>query len=101
MIRSALGEVCYGFSVLDFERRLRGPQQLVRDLFERFDRHLEQMDARVRVSMHELDIVTNAVRETLDELGPEELSTRTGVSFDLGKEVLAKLVRQRKEVRPS
>jgi len=91
-IRAALGEVCFGFRVPEFEEVLGGSEQEVRGLFERFDKLSDVGKAvSINISEKELEMIIDAVRETLRELGHEEFHTRTGVSFDSGKLVLARL----------
>jgi hypothetical protein len=92
VIRAALGEVCFGFEISDFNAGLHGSVQEVRDLFDRFERLSDAGEAvEIKADQKTLTILTNAVRETLAELGTEEFHTRTGASVELGGAVLAKL----------
>jgi hypothetical protein len=91
LFHSALGEVCYGFSLPDFESAIGVPESRARALFETL-RHLSpQQSAHIQLTKDELHILENALRETLRELGPEEFHIRTGVEFESGEAALREL----------
>jgi hypothetical protein len=86
-LRGALAEVCFGFSVSDFDRVIGCNKQEARALFTRLDSlDLEQND-RIVLGINELRAIKNAHLETLNTLGADEFQTRVGVSFDEGERI--------------
>jgi len=89
-LRAALGEVCFGFTVPEFSRRIGGSEEDAQRLFARFDQ-LGDQPATIVLTEREIRLLKNAHAATLKELGNEEYFTRTGVEFSCGQGVLAAL----------
>jgi methylmalonyl-CoA epimerase len=97
-LRAALGEICFGFAIPDFNARIGGSLEDARCLFVRFD-SLGDEPASIELTEQELRLLHNAHAATLDELGVEEYATRTGVEFSRGQAILASLVGWEAEMR--
>jgi methylmalonyl-CoA epimerase len=97
-LRAALGEICGGFAIPDFNARIGGSLEDARSLFARFD-PLGDKPTSIELTEQELRLLHNAQAATLDELGVEEYATRTGVEFSRGRAILASLVGLETEMR--
>jgi hypothetical protein len=91
LFSNILNEVCNGFALHDFERAIGAPQYQVYALFDRFRELRTDQNTRISVTDQELLLLENALRESLRELGAEEFSTRTGLDFYFGEDVLREL----------
>ena len=87
-LRAALGEICYGFAVRNFEVRMGSTQNEARQLFEKMDQLADHPQHRVVLTSAQIRLLKKAHEETLRELGPEEYETRTGVAFAFGQALL-------------
>lgn len=90
-LRAALGEICFGFAIPDFNGRVGGSREDANRLFARFD-PLGDKPASIELTKQELRLLHNAHGATLEELGVEEYAMRTGVEFSRGRVILASLV---------
>jgi hypothetical protein len=89
-LRAALGEVCFGFTIPDFSKRIGGSEEDAQRLFARFD-PLGDQSAIIALTKSEMHLLKNAHAATLNELGNEEYFTRTGVEFSSGQAILTAL----------
>ncbi len=87
-LRAALGEVCYGFDVPDFNLRMGTTESEARKLFEKMDQLSTDQPTSILLTMSEVHLLKKAHEETLNELGAEEYGTRTGVRFAFGQDLL-------------
>jgi hypothetical protein len=92
-LRAALGEVCYGFDIPDFEARIGSTEKEARQLFEKMDQLSGNQQNKTIVTMSEIRLLKRAHEATLRELGAEEYETRTGIDFAFGQNLLNELLR--------
>jgi hypothetical protein len=91
-IRAALGEICFGLRIDNFSATLGTTEDSAKALFERLDGlSLEDNSVPIDLSHGDVNVIAKAHRETLRQLGPEEYSTRTGVTFAAGKALAQRL----------
>jgi hypothetical protein len=86
-LRGALGEVCFGFQVSDFDGILGCTQDQARALFKRLDALDLDRNNTITILIDELRAIRNAHVETLRTLGVEEFQTRVGVHFIEGERI--------------
>jgi hypothetical protein len=86
-LRGALGEVCFGFEVADFDGVVGCSQHEARALFERLDGLDLERNNRITIGIGDLRAMRNAHVETLRALGVEEFQTRVGVPFIEGERI--------------
>ena len=91
LFNNILNEVCNAFAMADFELRMGATENQVRDLLNRIRTLETDRPVRIQLAERELLILQSALRETLEELGDEEFSVRTGLSFEFGKAALKEL----------
>jgi hypothetical protein len=84
-LRAALGEVCFGFHVPDFEIRMGNTENQAEQLFKKMDRLSNDRQDEINLTMKEIRLLKKAHEETLRELAAEEYETRTGVDFAFGR----------------
>jgi len=90
-IRAALGEVCFGFRVENFEATIGCTKDQARGLFDRLNvLDLDQQNT-INIGQKDLYVVRNAHTETLRRLGAEEYTTRTGVEISEGRSLLEQI----------
>lgn len=86
-IRQCLNEVCHGYEVPDFEKRIGASEDWVARLLKQTSRHNPAKVAmvgggehRVTFSPEEARVIANAMAETLsgDGIGPSEYFARIG-----------------------
>lgn len=91
LFNNVLNEVCNGFTVPNFESNIGATENQVYDLFRRVRTLETDRPVRILLIKHELLILENALRETLQDLGDEEFSIRTGLPFEFGHAALKEL----------
>jgi hypothetical protein len=91
LFNNILNEVCNAFAMADFELRMGATENHVRDLLNRIRTLGTDGPVCIQLAERELLILQNALHETLKELGHEEFSMRTGLSFEFGKAALKEL----------
>lgn len=98
-LRAALGGVCYGLRIDNFKGCVGVSEEVARALFARLDAlDLDRRNELV-VSQEELAAIRNSHFRTIQDLGPEEYATRTGVDFEYGRALLERLEGAIKELR--
>lgn len=98
LLSNVLNEVCNGFSVPDFEATVGVGRERACELSKEIDalatvaetQHAGNLDI-VAFSSEDLSALKNALKATLDELGAEEFSIRTGYDFEEGCGLLRNL----------
>jgi len=78
-LRAAIGEVCFGFRVPDFDRVIGCTEDHASGLFNRLDEFDLERPNKITINRDDLRVLKNAHAETIRELGIQEYSTRTGV----------------------
>jgi hypothetical protein len=86
-----LNEILNGFEVVDAKNTIGMNKSELREFFDRL--HNLPGGAVLEIDRVQTIAFGNALRETMRELGIEELSTRTGYDFDDAKQTLAELDR--------
>jgi hypothetical protein len=87
LVWSIPNEVINGFKVDRFQDRIGESEEQFKSASNRL-RSLSKTRGPVMLSAHEVEIFRNALALTLEELGVDEFSTRTGHEFDKGQLVL-------------
>jgi hypothetical protein len=98
-LRAALGEVCYGLRIDNFKGCVGVSEEVAHALFAKLDGLDPNRRNELVVSQQELVAIKNSHSRTLQDLGPEEYATRTGVDFEYGRALLERLERAIEEVR--
>jgi hypothetical protein len=91
LLNNVLNEVCNGFEVSNFDEVIGAPIEDVNALLDRIRDLSAGRHSTLSVSKRDLDMLHNALCETLRELRIEEFLTRTGVEFGTAKRNLATL----------
>jgi hypothetical protein len=87
-LRAALGEVCGGFYIPDFDVRMGGTKKQAEQLFDKMDQLSGNQQNEIVLTMDEIRLLKKAHEATLQELGAEEYETRTGINFAFGQNLL-------------
>ncbi len=90
-LRAALGEVCYGFVINDFEMVIGSTKDHVCRLFNKLNNLDLNRKEELSINEGDFPVLKNAHAEVLRELGVEEYSTRTGVTFKDGQTLLEQM----------
>ena len=73
---------------MDFNTRIGATRDQAAYLFQRLDRLSVDGQTLILLTREEMQLLKNAHKETLNELGAEEYATRTGVQFADGLAIL-------------
>lgn len=90
-LRAAMGEVCYGFDVPEFETRMGSTYDEAQQLFHKLDRLSDDRQNEIVLTDKEVSLLKKAHEETIRQLGPEEYETRTAVDFAFAQALLKQL----------
>jgi len=86
---SVANEVVNGFNVGDFQQQIGISENEFVKVAKRL--RATSMAKNVAISTYEAEAFRNALVLTLEELGDDEFSTRTGHKYDVGKLILQEL----------
>ncbi len=81
-IINILGEICWGFHVNDFEKKIGVKKNVVENLLNRFLQVEKSEITETQISDAEFQIIKNALSEVENEIEEWEFETRIGVTLE-------------------
>ncbi len=90
-LRAALGEICYGFVIDDFEMVIGSTKDHACQLFNKLDNLDLDREEELSINEEDFSVLKKAHSKVLRELGVEEYSTRTGIAFKDGQTLLEQM----------
>jgi hypothetical protein len=88
----ALGEVCFGFHVSDFAKRIGISREEAKVLFNTICKNFATHPIKLNLTRKQLQAVSNALKETMKELGNAgEFHARVGIFMEEAEQIAASL----------
>ena len=86
-IINILGEVCWGFYINNFEKKIGAKKEIVEELLERLLRHEKNEFSETFLNDSEVEIIKKAFNEVKNEIEEWEFQTRIGATLDEVKKI--------------
>ncbi len=81
-IINLLGEICWGFQVDDFEKRIGETKKIVEQLLERLLNEEKVGAVEVSLNASEIEILKRALKEVVNEIEDWEFHARIGATLE-------------------
>lgn len=86
-IINILGEICWGFNIDDFEKKIGVKKQAAELLLERLLKDEKSENIEILLNDSEVGIIRNALNEVKGEIEEWEFNTRIGLPLDKVEEI--------------
>jgi hypothetical protein len=86
-IINLLGEVCWGFPIDNFEKKIGVKKEIAEQLLKRLIREEKTGVIETHLSDAEVEILKRAFKEVVNEMEKEEFHTRIGATLDMVREI--------------
>src|SRR3989304_570731 len=93
-IINILGEICWGFKIDNFEKKIGTKKEIVERLLERLLREEKEGIIETQLNDSEIAIIKRALNEVEKEIEEWEFQTRIGVTLQEAKTIKEKITKQ-------
>lgn len=81
-IINILGEICWGFEIIDFEKKIGEKKEFVENFLKRLIKEEKDGIIDVSLSASEIEVIRNSLKEVEKEIEKWEFQTRIGFSLE-------------------